>query len=486
MSLADDPPRAAGDLGDHLGPEALHDLVERALHGGKGREMLDQPIAALHGFARLDGIAVLIDDGPRLQIAVLVGIDLVKLRREGMGEIVQDIFARGDVAGKIAPFGRGDFREAALHQRFAGRDDLDHRGVARLQIAINRSDEARDLHRRDQMVEEALLVGFESRARGALGVAVIGSAALAGDVRGFQRCGQIIVNDLEGAGVSVIDADLLRRELVLQHLDLDPGVGQRARRIEAERLEIARQHLHGGDAASLHRRNKVLPRREGHVGRAPEPQARGVGEIGDGRRPGRRDIEDASVGQGVLQPQARPALLRGGLLAALALVANGVGEGVRLVEDDDAVEIRAQPVDDLRQARGLQRPVAALAFVRAQGRIGRKENTLGELDRRALLEARLRNDLQLLLAERRPVALRVLEQLVGFRNPERFAAAFEPIVEHDARDLAALPGAGAVAEIIAAAETHRLLGVVGRDGNRIEVSLTRKEPARCPLWASPA
>ena len=193
------------------------------------------------------------------------------------------------------------------------------------------------------------MLDFEGRARGALGVAVIGPAALAGDVGGFQRRGQIVVNDLEGAGVGVVDADLLRRELVLQHLDLDAGVGEGARRIEAERLEIARQHLHGGDAARLHRRDKVLPRREGHVGRAPEPQARGVGEIGDGRRPGRRDIEDAGVGEGVLQPQARPALLRGGFLAALALVADGVGEGVRLVEDDDAIKIRAQPVDDLRQ-----------------------------------------------------------------------------------------------------------------------------------------
>jgi hypothetical protein len=51
------------------------------------------------------------------------------------------------------------------------------------------------------MIEEALLVGLEGRARGALGVAVIGPAALAGDVGGFQRRGQIVVDDLEGAGV---------------------------------------------------------------------------------------------------------------------------------------------------------------------------------------------------------------------------------------------------------------------------------------------
>ena len=55
--------RAARHFGDHVGSEALHDLVEGALHGGKCGEMLDQPIAALHGFARLHGTAVLVDHG---------------------------------------------------------------------------------------------------------------------------------------------------------------------------------------------------------------------------------------------------------------------------------------------------------------------------------------------------------------------------------------------------------------------------------------
>ena len=78
------------------------------------------------------------------------------------------------------------------------------------------------------------------------------------------------------------------------------------------------------------------------------------------------------------------------------------------------------------------------------------------------------HDLQLLLAESRPVALRVFEKLVGFGNPERLAAAFEPVVEHDACDLAAFAGAGSVAEIIAATEAHRPFGVVERGGDRVE------------------
>ena len=42
--------------------------------------------------------------------------------------------------------------------------------------------------------------------------------------------------------------------------------------------------------------------------------------------------------QRMLQAQSGLALLRRFLLAALALVAGGVGHGVGLVEDDDAVE----------------------------------------------------------------------------------------------------------------------------------------------------
>ena len=65
--------------------------------------------------------------------------------------------------------------------------------------------------------------------------------------------------------------------------------------------------------------------------------------------------------QRVLQAQSGLALLRRFLLAALALVAGGVGHGVRLVEDDDAVEIASKPVDDLLHAARLCRPAPACA-----------------------------------------------------------------------------------------------------------------------------
>ena len=76
--------------------------------------------------------------------------------------------------------------------------------------------------------------------------------------------------------------------------------------------------------------------------------------------------------------------------------------------------------------------------------------------RRTLPEAGERHDLEALLAERRPVALGILDQLVGFRHPQGPAPALEPVVEDHARDLPALAGARAVAQEPAAAKPHRV------------------------------
>ena len=89
-------------------------------------------------------------------------------------------------------------------------------------------------------------------------------------------------------------------------------------------------------------------------------------------------------------------------------------------------------------------------------------------DRLALAEAALRHDVELLLAERRPVALRVLDQLVGLGDPERAAAALQPVVEQDAGHLASLAGAGAVAQKPAAAEADGGGVVVAGGGDDVE------------------
>src|SRR3546814_3174904 len=128
-----------------------------------------------------------------------------------MRQIVEDVLAGRDVDLHVAPFLGRNLREASPPQRFGGRDDLDDGGVARVEVAIDGGEQRRRLHRRDEVVEEALLGALERRARGGLRMTVQG-AAFARDVRGLERRGQIVVNDLEGAGIGVVDADLLRAE----------------------------------------------------------------------------------------------------------------------------------------------------------------------------------------------------------------------------------------------------------------------------------
>src|SRR3546814_12131156 len=112
-------------------------------------------------------------------------------------------------------------------------------------------------------------------------------AAVARDVRGLERRGQIVVNDLEGAGIGVVDADLLRAERVLDQLVFNAFVGERASRIEAERLQVAGQHLHRRDAAGLDRLDELGARGEGEVLAAPQAEAPGGGERSEERRVGK-------------------------------------------------------------------------------------------------------------------------------------------------------------------------------------------------------
>ena len=126
---------AACDLRDLVRSEMMQDLIERGLHRRQRGQLLDQPVADFDRLARLHGLAVE-HHGARLQIAFFVGVALVKLGRKTFGEIIEHIFARRDIDRKIAPFGGGDFREAALHQAFAGRDELHHGGGALIEIGF--------------------------------------------------------------------------------------------------------------------------------------------------------------------------------------------------------------------------------------------------------------------------------------------------------------------------------------------------------------
>ena len=75
------------------------------------------------------------------------------------------------------------------------------------------------------MAEEALLGGFEGRAGGGLGLPVQ-RAAVAGNVRCLHRRVEIVMDDGECPGIGVVDASLLRRELVLDQLVFDAVIGE--------------------------------------------------------------------------------------------------------------------------------------------------------------------------------------------------------------------------------------------------------------------
>jgi hypothetical protein len=122
--------------------------------------------------------------------------------------------------------------------------------------------------------------------------------------------------------------------------------------VKPERLEIARDHLHGSDTACLHRRDEALAAWEG-VFRPlpPETETRGIGEVAHARGTRGRDVEDASAGCCQLQAQTCKALLRGFDPPAL----RGPGRvlhGMRFIKSQHAVEAFAHPIEDLAQSRG--------------------------------------------------------------------------------------------------------------------------------------
>jgi hypothetical protein len=87
------------------------------------------------------------------------------------------------------------------------------------------------------VVEESLLGALESRARSGFRLRVQ-RARFAGDVGRSQRGVEVIVDDAERPRIGVVDADLLGGEPVLDQLIFDTFIGERAGRIEAERLHV--------------------------------------------------------------------------------------------------------------------------------------------------------------------------------------------------------------------------------------------------------
>jgi hypothetical protein len=173
----------------------------------------------------------------------------------------------------------------------------------------------------------------------------------------------------EGAGIGVVDADLLGRQLMLDQLVFHAVEGQRAGGVEAERAQVAGQHLHRRDAAGLDRLDELGARGEGEVLAAPEPEPLRIGEIVDGGRAGGGDVNDAGVRKRMLEAQAGAALLRGGDIAALALAAAAFCIG-GLVEHRPLHRSRSPAI---RRSADPRNPLSAV--VGAQRGVGGKNRT---------------------------------------------------------------------------------------------------------------
>src|SRR3546814_16692305 len=81
--------------------------------------------------------------------------------------------------------------------------------MARLNVASDACDGARGLHRGDEMVEEALLGALECRSRRRFRLRIERAMLGARHPRRLHRRGEIVVDDLEGTGIAVVDASLL-------------------------------------------------------------------------------------------------------------------------------------------------------------------------------------------------------------------------------------------------------------------------------------
>jgi hypothetical protein len=191
-------------------------------------------------------------------------------------QIIQNVLARRYVDLDIAPLLGGDFGKPAFHQCFACRDDLDYGGVAGGEIAIDRFDQRRRFHRGDQVIEETLLGALERGTCGGFGLGVQ-RAGFAGDVGRLQRGVEVVVNDAEGASIGIVDTDLLVGELVLEQIIFHALVAERPCRIEAERPQIARQHLHGRDTAGLDCIDKLGAGGERELLATPQAEPLGIG-----------------------------------------------------------------------------------------------------------------------------------------------------------------------------------------------------------------
>ena len=227
--------------------------------------------------------------GRLMRLPSVVGEGFLQLHGKGVRQIFQACLPRRQVDGDVAPFRDGDIGDAPVQQGLAGGDQLDHAGMAGLEIGLHGPDQRGAFHGGQEMAEKALLRSLESRLRGGLRVLVEGGIALH-DAGGFQRVFYVAVDHLEGPSIGVVDAPLLRCQGMFEQLNLDPVIAERTGLVEPECFQIAGNHLHRRDPAGLHGGDEIGALFEGRLAAriraAPQAEAARIGQAGHCGGPG--------------------------------------------------------------------------------------------------------------------------------------------------------------------------------------------------------
>ena len=439
IGIDDQPLGAPGDLGDLVHSEPFDDCIERGGDRRQRAQLLDQLLARGERAAAQHRISGIVGHRLGARCSVLVDKDLHQPHRETPGEVVDHVFARGEIDLEFLAFCRTEVGKPPVEHGFGGRDQLHHHRIAFAERRIDRGQEAGQFQRQQQLRKEALFGPFEHRQRRGLGPAVERIARfLIDDPRGFERGAQVGMNDRPGVGIGIVDRDLRVAQAVFEQLVLDPGKRQRAGGVEPQSFQVARDQLHGRDPALADLCDERISGSKCGL-RAPQPEPGGVGEVVDVRRPGRRGIEHPGAWEQVLQANPGDPLLGALDLAPAALAARSVGHRVRFVEHDHPGKLLACPGEQLVEPGRIDAP-------RTQRGVGHEHDAFVHRHGSAELPLRERLDIEREPAERGPVAARVFEQRFVLRDPQMAAFALEPAVEDHARDLAPLARPGAVAE----------------------------------------
>ena len=284
------PPGPAGDFGNLIGAEPFDDGIERGCDRWQCAQVFDHAVARRNGRAAQHGLTQFIAHWLGPWIAVLVSEDRHQTDWKAFGEILDHIFARRQVDFQgLAFFGR-EVGKSAVEHRLGRRDELDHDGMAAAKCRFDGGQQAWQLHREQKLREKALLGALEDRQCGGLGARVERAATVAiNDARRFERLTQVRVDDRPAVGVGIVDRNLVGCQAMFEDFIFDTGERQRPCGIEAERLEVASDQFHRGNAASADVGDEFLAVRKRGF-RTPQAKPGCVGQVVDVRRPGCRCV----------------------------------------------------------------------------------------------------------------------------------------------------------------------------------------------------